>query len=120
MIKALIVHTVFSTVGLFMWVVFGSERQSFSFFIGAALSGAHLLIMIWCWQQIFNKKSVALAGSVIVIKYAVLGVIVFKVLTQRWLDALPFVAGLGAVVASIIVSGFIEVRAHSVKFKDVY
>src|SRR5690606_27943129 len=69
---------------------------------GALLMGLNLLALIWAWDRIFIKKSIALATGVIVLKYAFLGVLVYLTVVQQWADVLGFIIGLSTVLPTVL------------------
>ncbi|MCC7404672.1 MAG: hypothetical protein IT288_09775 [Bdellovibrionales bacterium] len=70
--------------------------------LGSGLMGLNWILLIWSWHQIFHKKSIALGVSVIVIKYAILGLILYQVITSgRW-DVAGFLVGISTAVVTAV------------------
>lgn len=55
-------------------------------------------VLVWAWKRIFLKKSIALAVSVIVFKYSILGFIVYYAVTATKERPIGFVVGLSSIV----------------------
>lgn len=78
MIKPLsIVCVLWLALLLSLTTLFGTTQQIQNTMLGGVIASLNLIVLVWAMGNIFNKKSVALAGSVIVIKYiALIGVFV--------------------------------------------
>lgn len=71
--------------------------------LGCGLIAVNLPAVIWSWSRIFQKKSIALAVSVIVFKYAILGVIIYLVTSRPELDGMSFLIGLTSIVPTMLI-----------------
>lgn len=60
--------------------------------------------------MIFQKKLVALAVSVIVFKYAILGILIFVAIKRWQLSAAWFAAGFGIIFPSVLVFALVKSR----------
>lgn len=84
-------------------ILFNSRNieSAASFFVG----GIFVLINVLSWafliSRLFQKKLIALSATIIVFKYAILGVILYKLLTMPWLDRVWFSVGLGSLLVSV-------------------
>lgn len=76
-------------------------ESAMEFVLGASISALNATAMALAWRLIFVKKVIALAGSVIVIKYAFLALSLHFVLTQAQVDSLSFVTGVGFVLPMV-------------------
>lgn len=90
--------TVLLTLAIFFW---GSLYNAASCFAGSLLIGLNLLIMSWAWRRIFLKKTIALAISAIVIKYAILGLSIYILVLQNRVDVMSFMIGLGTLIPTV-------------------
>ena len=79
-----------------------STRSSISYLFGALLVLSNLLLLWWTWHFILQKKLIALATSVIVFKYAIFAVIVYKVLNLQMTEGLWFGVGLSTLMATVL------------------
>lgn len=71
------------------------------------------LILLWLgWGFLLRKKFVALAAPLVVIKYAILGIIIYQLMRQPWLSPVFFLAGVSTLLASILVT--LTRRTHGV------
>ena len=100
----------FVALGLLLIGGWGSGLPLTSFFLGSLLATVQLVVMVWSWQKILAKKSIALVGTVIVFKYAFLAILIFRLLSQHWVLPLWFLVGLGTMIPSILVGGFLEMK----------
>ena len=81
--------------------VFGTPQQAFSCFLASLIVGVNLGIIAWSLSKIFQKKSIALAVTVIVIKYAVLlGLFVYLYKSGWQVDA-GFITGLSSLFPTV-------------------
>lgn len=60
--------------------------------------------LYFAWSRVLAKKGVALPVGVIVIKYAILGFILYRVSFENLLDVPWFAAGFSLVLISAVVS----------------
>jgi hypothetical protein len=102
MIRVFIVHIVLTTIITFI-ILTQATHAAMPFAAGAALIGLDFLLLGIAWSWIFNKKLIALAVSLIVFKYAILGLIIYRLIKVLAVD--PFWFSMG--VASFILSALI-------------
>lgn len=72
-----------------------------SFCIGVAIVFANLGVMFFIFKRI-NKKSIALVSSAIVVKYAALAVVLWRVLAIKQLDVRWFLVGTSSVLVVVV------------------
>ncbi|MCB0412573.1 MAG: hypothetical protein KDD22_08615, partial [Bdellovibrionales bacterium] len=77
--KILIIHLVVSVAYFAIALLAGTPHHFVSLIAGCSMMGINLALVIWTWSKIFRKKSIALASSVIVFKYAILGVFIYLI-----------------------------------------
>ncbi len=81
----------------------GRDAQSAaSFAMGCGLVLFNVLTLAWAWSRLFKKKLIALAAGIIVFKYAILGIIMYKLLSLDWVDKLWLSIGLSSLVVSAL------------------
>lgn len=80
--------------------------SALSFAAGAGASFLNLIALVYSWPRILAKKSVALSIGVIVIKFAILGWIIYEVVSSQALPLGWFAAGLGLVILSTVATSF--------------
>lgn len=83
------------------WYV-GGQQQAASTALGALLMTFNLGALTWTWGRLFEKKSIALAGAIIVIKYAIFGVILFWITRQTWIQVLWLLAGVITIIPTAL------------------
>jgi len=93
--------------------IFDTKQNSLSFLVGSSLIFFNFLILFWVWQKIISKKLVALAVSVIVIKYAIFGVIIYLVLKNPNIQPIWFSAGIGTIVITSLLTALEYSQADS-------
>ena len=62
----------------------------------------NLLVIAYAWSNILAKKLIAWSVATIVIKYAILGVIIFELVFRDLVDIAWFGAGMGVLLISSI------------------
>ncbi|MCM2280519.1 MAG: hypothetical protein NDI61_01585 [Bdellovibrionaceae bacterium] len=77
------------------------------FAAGAALSWLNLLSLVVTWPRILAKKLVALSIGVIVLKFAILGSIIYAVVAWKAFQIGWFSAGIATVVLSTVATGLL-------------
>jgi len=93
--------------------VFGAQQHLLSFLVGAGVIGANLLILGTGWTLIFQKKLVALAIALIVFKYAILGIIMFKLVRQSWFEPGWFATGIASFVVTSLLYSVSDLKSFS-------
>ncbi len=78
----------------------GSSAASFA--IGSGIVLVNVLTLGFTFSRLIQKKLIALSISVIVFKYAILGIIIYKLLSFAWVDRLWLCVGLGSLVVSAL------------------
>ncbi|MCB0356315.1 MAG: hypothetical protein KDD40_04870 [Bdellovibrionales bacterium] len=73
-------------------------HDALSCLAGEIVVGFNLLALIWAWQRIFSGKGLALAGGVIVFKYAILIASIYWLITQEKVSAFGFLIGCGVLI----------------------
>ncbi len=102
MIRAFFIQLILTTAGyLVLWSCAAEQAEAFA--IGGVLVAANFLILGILWGWIFGKKLIALAVSLIVFKYAILGLIIYQLIKVTAVDPFWFAMG----VASFILSALI-------------
>ena len=73
-----------------------------SLLIGLLSSVCNFYVILWAWSRIFLKKRIALAIGVIVIKYAILGIIIYSIVSNKEYDIISFLVGMFSIVLIVI------------------
>lgn len=73
-----------------------------SFAIGSGIVLFNVLSLTFIWSLTIQKKLIALSLSIIVFKYAILGIIIYKLLSFAWVDRIWLCVGLGSLVVSAL------------------
>lgn len=81
-----------------------------SYSLGVGLSFINILLLYWAWKMIFQKKLIALAVSVIVFKYAILGVIIYYSIRSGNFSAQWMTVGFSILLPSVLGYAFIKTR----------
>lgn len=77
-----------------------ASQKSASYLAASGLMLINVGLLYWVWQRCLQKKLVALAILIIVFKYAILGWIVYRLLSSSWLDIVWFSMGIGSLILS--------------------
>jgi hypothetical protein len=98
----LIFQAFLALVGPLLVSYFVAQQQAYSFFVGSLVILVSVFLLGWAWSLIFKKKLVALAAVIIVIKYAILGIIIFELAKQAWFRPLWFSLGVASFTLTAI------------------
>jgi len=101
-IQALFWHIAVSLVVVGIFLFFDASQKIPSVVLGSGLMAANWMLLIWSWRQIFLKKSIALGVSTIVIKYAILGLILYHVITSSRWDMVGFLIGISTAILTAV------------------
>jgi len=111
-IKYIVISIVCGSVPFFILLVapkiLGNLIHSESLTAGWVLSICNFYLILWAWSRIFLKKRIALATSVIVIKYALLGIIIYNVALLKSNEIASFVIGLMSIIFMIIIYAVVQ------------
>lgn len=102
-IQALLVLT-----GFFALFLNNNRDFAYSYLIGSALILSNLIILSVAWALVIEKKLIALAATIIVFKYALLGAIVYQVLKLDWVSTGWFSVGITSLVLTVFLFIFLK------------
>lgn len=77
-------------------------------FIGALIVLLNLAALSFSWKRIFSKKSIALAIFVIIFKYVILGMILWGLSVNGWLNVIGFLVGLASLLFSVFAAMLVK------------
>lgn len=106
LVSLLKIHTVITVVCTALIGLILGSKVAFSLFIGGLIVWMNLLILSSSWYLIFQKKSLVLSVSVIVIKYAILGLLVYQIVSSNLFQINWLIAGFTLVLITALVSSF--------------
>lgn len=96
-----------SAISLTTFVYFQWGRlDALSCVIGEVLVGFNLLVLIWAWRRIFERKGLALAAGVIVLKYAILISSMHWLIGQKIVSAFGFLIGCGVLLIVLMLLSY--------------
>lgn len=104
-------HLILLTLGALTLWVYNSEGAAVSFALGGLITLANLGVLAFAWKLVLEKKSIALAMSVIVLKYATLFLVVFGVIASTYLSGLWFGVGFGLIGLSSTIWRLLKSRS---------
>ena len=96
-------HAGISLLGAVLLGIYLGQAECFGFSVGAVLTGLNVGVIQYAWSKIFGKKSVAWPVTVIVLKYTLLGIVLYQVVTYEILPILWFGVGVGSIAISAAV-----------------
>ena len=73
-----------------------------SFAAGSAIVLFNVLTLAFVISRVIQKKLIALSITIIVFKYAILGIIIYKLLSFAWVDRIWLCTGLASLVVSVL------------------
>jgi len=88
-------------IGLLTALVPNARQCALSFSLGAGLMTLNIGFLAWAWSNILQKKLIALSVSLIVLKYALLGIVIYQILLDGNTQPGWFSVGLGSLLVSI-------------------
>jgi hypothetical protein len=71
------------------------------------------------WGRLIAKKLVAVALLIIVFKYAIFGIILYKILLTSWVQPLWFSAGIGNIVLAALLAALTTDNEDKTEKTDV-
>ncbi len=102
----LAVHTGISAIAAVVLSFFGTRAQVVAFLLGTAIALINIVLLYFSWNRILQKKSVALSVSVIVIKYATLGFIIYHIAYRNLFQLEWVCVGLAMLLVSAVATAF--------------
>jgi hypothetical protein len=103
MLKFLKIHILINCLIGLVLSLFAQKQGIASFFSGSLLVLLNAYILWFAWSFLLKKKLVALSLIAIVFKYAILGIIIYKLLKQTWLNPLYLGFGVGTLALTALV-----------------
>lgn len=89
-------------MGFLIYLAIDGKYGAASFFLGGVTSLVNSLFLGLAWSLILKKKLVALGLPTIVIKYAILGIIVYWSMGLPWLQTVAFILGVGTLLPAAL------------------
>ncbi len=81
----------------------GRDNQSAaSFALGSGVVLFNVISLAFTYSRMIQKKLIALSLFIIVFKYAILGIIIYKLLSIAWVDRIWLCVGLSSLVVSAL------------------
>lgn len=98
----LIIQLFTSLIGASALYLALTPQHAASFAAGGLVIALSFFLLGIGWKLIFEKKLIALAIGIIVFKYAILGIIIFKLTKLSWFNTLWFALGVASFVLSAL------------------
>jgi hypothetical protein len=101
-------------------ILFGGRdsQSAASFAAGSGVVLMNVIVLAFTWSRMIQKKLIALSVSVIVFKYAILGIIIYKLLSFAWIHKMWFCVGLSSLVVSALFYASIAPTSDEDEEKD--
>jgi hypothetical protein len=84
---------------------FNFHEFDISFYAGSALALFNVAVLYFSWKKILEKKNLVLSASVIVIKYPLLGFILYEVAHLKQISLGWFLVGMGTFIPAACLAG---------------
>jgi F0F1-type ATP synthase assembly protein I len=101
-----LIHTIVVLILALPLCIISPMQQGVNCLLGGALIGLNITTIVWSMKQIFVKKSIAMAGFVIVIKYAAFIAILMALYASGWRANFGFILGLSAALPTVAWSAY--------------
>jgi hypothetical protein len=98
----IIIQAVITVLGSLVLVEAKDAQSGASFAIGGGIVLGNVLSLAFAWSRLIQKKLIALSVFIIVFKYAILGIIIYKLLSIAWVDRIWLSVGLSSLVVSVL------------------
>ena len=102
------VQALLTFAGAALVATLSNTADGLSYGAGAGTVFLNFIFLSAGWGLIFRKKWVAVAIAIIVIKYAILGALLYYLMQQPWLNLTWFAVG----VASFVGTALIYAKRH--------
>ncbi len=102
MIRVLIFQLLITAVGYLAALFFAAPNHANSFVWGSLTILLSFSFMGIGYGLVFQKKLVALGISLIIFKYAILGIIIFTLVKLDWFSSIAFAMGVASFIVSAI------------------
>jgi hypothetical protein len=100
--RVLISQVLVAALGYVSLLLFAAPNHANSYLCGSLTILLSFSVMGLGYGLIFRKKLVALGGSLIVFKYAILGIIIFTLVKLDWFSSIWFAMGVASFILSAI------------------
>lgn len=88
--------------------LFNGSDGAASYLSGSFLIFLNVVSLATAWSLISRKKLVAVSVSIIVFKYAILGVIIYRLLKMPWLNPVWMSVGLSSLMVTTLLFGLLQ------------
>lgn len=102
MIRIVVIQGISTVIALVGALLFNAPNYILPILVASAFLEFNWLVLFWVCGRIFRKKSIALGVTVIVIKYAILGLTLFYVINLRSFSVAGFLVGISTLVLTAI------------------
>lgn len=87
-----------------------TTRNIVSLLSGMAFMLVNIFLVTWAWKRILWKKSIALAVTAIVFKYALFGFLLFALIYSQKVDAAYFLGGVTLMVVVTVIKSLKKMK----------
>lgn len=85
--------------------IYGPRYAMNSFLAGVLVVAGNFILLGTSWKLIFTKKLIALSVLTIVFKYAILGIIIYRLIKASWMLPIWFSVGITSMMISALIYG---------------
>jgi hypothetical protein len=89
--------------GFLLLAVTDTLHNALSYAVGVGIVLFNVITLFFVWSRFLRKKFIALALGIIVFKYAILGLIIYRLLHTSWLSPIWFCVGLGSLMLGSLI-----------------
>lgn len=110
-----LIQTVILIVGSLVLAEVTDPESAASFALGCGFVLVNVMLTAFVWSRLIQKKLIALSVTIIVFKYAILGIIIYKLLSLAWVNVAWLCVGLGSLVVSSLFYVFVAPQSDDEK-----
>jgi hypothetical protein len=103
--RVLLFQVLTVVIGIVLLFICGAQQNISSYASGGFLVTTNFVLLGMGWKMVFQKKLIALSVLIIVFKYAILGIFIYLLVKQSWLNPFWFAAGVSSMVIASLIYG---------------
>jgi hypothetical protein len=103
--RVIIFQLLTALIGSFIMWLCGANQGIGSYITGALVVAGNFIFLGSSMNLVFRKKLIALPVLIIVFKYAILGIILYHLVKQSWMQPFWFAIGVASMMGGSLIYG---------------